>query len=81
MGRGAATKPVLQVTDKARFKPGSSATETSQNIEIQLIASLDMILYKKRQTKALIRLCGCAGWSALSCYKAAKSGFLASMPI
>ena len=28
------------------------------------VASLHMLLSKKRTTKALIRLCGCAGWSA-----------------
>ena len=31
--------------------------------EKSLVASLDMILFIKRITKALIRLCGCAGWS------------------
>ena len=38
------TKPVFGVSDKARFKPVSSATEVSQKIEISLVASLDMIL-------------------------------------
>ena len=38
------TKPVFRVSDKARLKPGSSATETSQKIENLLEASLDMIL-------------------------------------
>ena len=33
-------------------------------IEISPEASLCMILSKNRITKALIRLCGCAGWSA-----------------
>ena len=28
------------------------------------MASLDVILSKKLKAKALIRLCGCAGWSA-----------------
>ena len=50
------TKPVLGVSDKMRFKPVCSATE--------LVASLDMILFNKRITKALIKLRGCAGWSA-----------------
>ena len=59
-----ATKPVFWVSDKASFKPVSSATETSQNIEILSVASLHMILSKKRITKALIRLRGCACWSA-----------------
>ena len=56
-----ATKPVFRVSDKVRFKPACSATE---KIEISFIASLEMILSKKRITKALIRLRGCVGWSA-----------------
>ena len=44
------------VSDIARLKPVSSATETSYKIEIWLVSSLDMILYNKRITKALIRL-------------------------
>ena len=59
-----AGKPVFGVSDKASFKPVSSATVTSQKIEISLVASLDMILSNKRITKALIRLRGRAGWSA-----------------
>ena len=59
-----ATKPVLGVSKKARLKPVSSATDTSLKIEILLVASLNMILSNKRITKALIRLRGCAGWSA-----------------
>ena len=59
-----ATKPVFAVSDKTRLKPFSSATVTSQKIEILLVASLDMILSNKQITKALIRLHGCAGWSA-----------------
>ena len=59
-----ATKPVFGVSVKAKFKPVSSATETCQKIEISLVKSLDMILYNKRITKALIRLRSCAGWSA-----------------
>ena len=43
----------------------SSATRTSQKIESLPKASLHMILATKRITKALIRLRGCAGWSAL----------------
>ena len=60
----AATKPVLGVSDKVRFKPVFSATETSQKIEISLVASLDIILSNKRIIKALISLRGCASWSA-----------------
>ena len=58
-----ARKPVFRVSEKARLKPVSSAIETSENSEKSLVASLDMILSKKRITKALIRLRGCAGWS------------------
>ena len=57
-------KPAFVVSDKARLKPVSSAIETSWKIEILLVASLDMILSNKRITKELIRLHGCAGWSA-----------------
>ena len=41
----------LWVFDKARFKPFSSATETSYKNEILLVASLDMILSKKWITR------------------------------
>ena len=57
-------KPVFRVSDKVRLKPVSSATETSDKIENLLVPILDMILSNKRITKRLIRLCGCAGWSA-----------------
>ena len=60
-----ARKPVFRVSNKASFKPVSSATEKSWKIEILFVARLYMVLSKKRITKALIRLCGCAGWSAL----------------
>ena len=36
----------------------------ARKIELFFVASLDMVLFKKRITKALIRLCGCTGWSA-----------------
>ena len=58
------TKPVFGVSEKVVFKPACSATETSQKIKISLVASLDIILSDKPITKALIRLCRCAGWSA-----------------
>ena len=60
----AATKRVYGVSDKVRFKPACSATETSKKYENLLVESLDMIHSKKRLTKALIRLRRCAGWSA-----------------
>ena len=58
------TKSVFGFSDKVRFKPARSATETIQNSEISLVASLDMILSNKPITKVLIRLHRCAGWSA-----------------
>ena len=57
-------KPAFGVSNKVRFKPACSATETSKKSEISPLASLHMILSKKRTTKALIRLRVCAGWSA-----------------
>ena len=49
-------KTCLRVSDKTKFKPVSSAKETSKKIEISFLASLDMILSKKRITKALVSL-------------------------
>ena len=59
-----ATKLDFVVYDKVRFKPAYSATGTSYKIESSLVASFDMVLSKKGIKKALIRLRGCAGWSA-----------------
>ena len=59
MGRDV-RKPVFGVSEKARLKPVSSATETSWKIEISREASLDMILFQKRITKALISRLVCA---------------------
>ena len=57
-------KSVFGVSIKASNKPVSSATETSKKIESSPVARLNMVLSKKRITKALIRLGECAGWSA-----------------
>ena len=57
-----------------RFKPACSATETSSKIEILLVASLDMILSNKRQTKALIRLV-----CTFVVHKPPKTAFLISL--
>ena len=58
-------KPVFRVSEKARLKTVSSATETCYNIEITLIACLDKKkLSFKQITKPSIRLRRCAGWSA-----------------
>ena len=51
-------------SDQARHKPACAATEASYNLEISAIEYRDIILTKQRTTKVLIRLCGCAGWSA-----------------
>ena len=57
-------QPVFGVSEKVRFKPACSATETSSIYATSLVASVDMILSNKQITQALIRLRGCAGWSA-----------------
>ena len=59
-----ARKPVFGVSDKARLKPVSSATESSQKIVISLVASLDIILSRKGITLGLISLREGPGWSA-----------------
>ena len=51
------TKPVFRVSDKAKLESVYAATEKFE-------ASLDMLLSKKRMTKALISLSGCSGCSA-----------------
>ena len=49
---------------------------------ISSVASFHMMLSKKRITKALNRLCGCAGWSAPVLFvNPRKTGFLASRAI
>ena len=57
-------KPVFQVSDRVRFKPAYLSAETSKNIEILVAACIDMVLFNKLITKALIRPRVCAGWSA-----------------
>ena len=56
-------KMCLGVSDQAKHKPVCAATEASHSNEISAIESRD-ILSKQRTTKALIRLRGCAVWSA-----------------
>ena len=53
-----------RVCDQVTFKPACSSTETSLNLEISDLETRDILLSKERTTKALIRLRGCAGWSA-----------------
>ena len=54
----------LGIFDQVTFKPACSATEASYNLETLDIASIHIILSKQWTTKVLIRLRGCAGWSA-----------------
>ena len=58
-------KPVFGVSDQVILKPACSATETTCNIAISRVTSLDMTLSSKvnNKTKMLIRLHSCAGWS------------------
>ena len=58
-----ATKPVFGVSFKATLKPVSSASETCKKSENSCVASLDMMPSKKRITKVLVSLQGCAGLS------------------
>ena len=74
-----ATKPAFGVTNKARIKPVSPATETRKKIEISLVASLDIKLSNKRITKALISLRKLV--CAVVVRKPPKTGFLTSRPI
>ena len=48
------------------FRPGETQTELARvlNFWIYNVASIGIILSIERTTKALIRLCWCAGWSA-----------------
>ena len=54
-------KPVFGVCDQERLKPACSASEASYSLDL---ASIGIILSKQQITKALIRLCERAGWSA-----------------
>ena len=55
---------------RTNYEPGRDKNclrgfqESEVQIEISLVARRDMILSNKQITKALIRMCGCAGWSA-----------------
>ena len=54
--------PIFRVSDKACFKPISSATETSSKIEISHVASLHYDTFQKANNKGADQ-CGCACWS------------------
>ena len=57
------------------------ATETSLKIEMPLVVSLDMMLSTKRMTKALIKMCECAGASAPLLFANPEDRFSESRPI
>ena len=57
-------KPVFRVSDQVRLKLACSATEASMRLEILVTETWDITLSRQETTKALIRLRGCAGWSA-----------------
>ena len=57
-------KTCLRVCDQVRHKPVSAATEAMRMLEISDIETRGIILSRQRTTKVLIRLRGCAGWSA-----------------
>ena len=57
-------KLVFGVCDQVRLKPACQATEARWRLEISDIETRGIILSRQRTTKALIRLRGCAGWSA-----------------
>ena len=52
---------VFGVCNQVRFNLACSATETSKNIKILHVGSVDVILPRNQITKVLIRLHGCAG--------------------
>ena len=51
-------------SDKARHKPAYAATEASMRLEILVKETRHITLSRQQTTKVLIRLRGCAGWSA-----------------
>ena len=57
-------KPVFGVCDQVRHKPSCAATEARWRLEISDIETRSIILSRQWTTKVLIRLFGCAGWSA-----------------
>ena len=59
-----ARKPVFGVPSKRVSNQSPQLQRLAKKIEILPVARLNMVLSKKRITKVLIRLRGCAGWSA-----------------
>ena len=67
-------KPIFRMYDHERLKPTCSATQTSKSHEIAKEETGVIILPRQQTTKALIRLCGCAGWSAPLLFAYGKNG-------
>ena len=67
--------PVFGVCDQGRLKPACAATEARQRFEISDIETRGIILSRQWTTKALIRLRGCAGWSAPLLFAYGITGF------
>ena len=68
-------KPVFGISDQVRLKLACSAIETSLGLVILHIETTDIILSKRWITKALVRLRGCAGWSAPLLFAYGKKRF------
>ena len=68
-------KPAFGVCDQVRHKPACSAGETKLGSCNLAIASRGIILSRQRTTKALIRLRGCASYSAALLFAYGKSKF------
>ena len=58
------TKPVFGVCDQVRHKPACAAIEARKRLKNSDMETRSIILSRQRTTKALVRLRGCAGWSA-----------------
>ena len=58
-----------------------STTKSNYNIDLLLVASLDMILSSEGIIKALIRLHRCAGWFVPLLFANPKDSFLAPRPL
>ena len=69
-------KPVFGVFDRVRLKPACTATEVSWRFKILDIETRGIILSGQRTSKVLIRLRGCAGWSAPLLFAYGKTDFL-----
>ena len=67
--------PVFGVSNQVRLKSACSASETSHRLKILDIETRGIIISQQRITKTLIRLCGCAGWSAPLLFAYGKNRF------